>query len=178
MSYVNPEIESSYKYNNLGKTLYEFVLYEKPDIVIDFGVLDGYSTVALALGCKANGKGKVKVYDLFEDYEYKHSNLPTLVKNLKEYGLIDWVEIEQKNFFDWVKDPEPFDLIHIDISNTGDIIDIVGTLKGRGTVLFEGGSEERDRVGWMVVHNKRRIRDSKVEFQVVNKLFPSLSKLI
>lgn len=178
MSYTNPEVESSYQYNNLGKTLYEFVVYEKPEVVIDFGVLDGYSTIALAMGCKENKKGKVKVYDLFEDYEYNHAKIERLVKNIKEYGLIDWVEIEQKNFFDWVKDPEHFDLIHIDISTTGDILDIIGTLKGKGTVLFEGGSEERDRVGWMVKHNKRKINDSSVKFQVVNKLFPSISKLI
>jgi len=178
MSYTNPAVESSYQYNNLGKTLYEFVLYEKPDVVIDFGVLNGYSTIALAMGCKFNGKGKVKVYDLFEDYEYNHSNFEKLVKNLSEYGLLDWVEIEKANFFDWVKDPEHFDLIHIDVNTTGDILDIIGTLKGKGTVLFEGGSEQRDHVGWMMKFNKRPIRDSKVEFQVINPLFPSISKLI
>lgn len=176
--YTNPDVESSYKYNNLGKTLYEFVVYEKPDIVIDFGVLNGYSTIALAMGCKFNGKGKVKVYDLFEDYEYNHSNFERLVKNLKEYGLIDWVEIEKRNFFDWVKDPEPFDLAHIDVNTTGDILDIIGTLKGKGTVLFEGGSEQRDKVGWMMKFNKKPIRQSKVEFQVINPLFPSISKLL
>lgn len=178
MSYTNPEIESSYQYNNLGKTLFEFVVFEKPKVVIDFGVLNGYSTVALAMGCKHNGFGKVKVYDLFEDYEYNHSNFNKLIKNLKDYGLIDWVEIEKKNFFDWVKDPEQFDLVHIDISNTGDILDIIGTLKGKGTVLFEGGSEQRDHVGWITKYNKKPIRQSKVEFQVVNNLFPSISKLI
>lgn len=179
MTYVNPEIESSYHYNNIGKTLYDFVIYEKPEKVIDFGVLDGYSTIALAMGCKDNGFGKVKVYDLFEDYEYTHSNFNKLIKNIKEYGLIEWVDIEKKNFFDWVKDPEPFDLIHIDISNTGDILDIIDdNLKGKGTVLFEGGSEERDRVGWVIKYNKKPINKSKASFQVVNKKFPSLSKLL
>lgn len=179
MSYTNPEIESSYKYNNLGKTLYEFVVYEKPKIVIDFGVLDGYSTVALAMGCKHNGFGKVKVYDLFEDYEYNHAQLGRLVRNLKEYGLLDWVEIEKRNFFDWVKDPEHFDLIHIDISNTGDILDIIwDNLRDKGTVLFEGGSEQRDKVGWVMKYNKKPINQSKAKFQVINSLFPSISKLI
>lgn len=176
--YTNPEIESSYKYNNLGKTLYDFVVYEKPEIVIDFGVLDGYSTIALAMGCRANRKGKVKVYDIFEDYEYNHSQLERLVKNIKEYGLLEWVEIEKRNFFDWVKDPEPFNLIHIDISNTGDILDIIGTLQGKGTVLFEGGSEQRDKVGWIMKYNKKPINQSKAKFQVVNPLFPSISKLL
>lgn len=177
--YINPEIESSYQYNNLGRTLYDYVIYEKPDVVIDFGVLNGYSTICLALACKENGKGKVKVYDLFENYEYNHAKLPRLVKNLKEYGLIDWVDIEEKNFFDWVKNPEPFDILHLDISNTGDILDIVwDNLRGKGTILFEGGSEQRDKVGWMQVHNKKPINQSKAKFQVVNPLFPSISKLL
>lgn len=177
--YTNPEIESSYQYNNLGRTLYDYVIYEKPDVVIDFGVLNGYSTICLALACKENGKGKVKVYDLFENYEYNHAKLPRLVKNLKEYGLIDWVDIEEKNFFDWVKNPEPFDILHLDISNTGDILDIVwDNLRGKGTILFEGGSEQRDKVGWMQVHNKKPINQSKAKFQVVNPLFPSISKLL
>lgn len=178
MSYTNPQVESSYQYNNLGKTLYEFVLYEKPDVVIDFGVLNGYSTIALAMGCKFNGKGKVKVYDLFEDYEYQHSNFERLVRNIKEYGLTDWVEIEKANFFDWIKNPEPFGILHLDISNTGDIIDMLEPLRGKGTVLFEGGSEQRDHVGWMLKFNKKPIRKSKLEYQVVNPLFPSISKLI
>lgn len=176
--YINPEIESSYHDNNLGKTLYDYVLYEKPDIVIDFGVLDGYSTICLAMGCKENGKGKVIAYDLFDKYEYNHAKLSRLIKNIAEYGLSDWVEIKEVNFFDWIKNPEHFDIIHIDISNTGDILDIINdNLNGKGTVLFEGGSEERDRVGWMKLHNKKPINKSKAKFLVVNKLFPSISKL-
>lgn len=176
--FVNPNIQSSYRDNALGKTLYDYVLYLKPDVVIDFGVLDGYSTICLALGCKENGKGRVKVYDLFDEYEYNHARLSTLVNNIKEYGLLDWVEIEEKNFFDWVKNPEPFSLLHLDISNTGDILDIVwDNLRGKGTVLFEGGSEQRDNVGWMKIYNKKPINQSKAEFQVVNPLFPSLSIL-
>lgn len=176
--YINPEIESSYQYNNLGKTLYEYVRFEKPEKIIDFGVLNGYSTVCLAMACRENGKGKVKVYDLFEDYEYNHAQFERLVKNLKEYGLIDWVEIEKINFFDWIKNPESFDLLHLDISNTGDIIDLLDPIKDVGTVLFEGGTEQRDKVGWMFKFNKKPIKDSKMRFEVVNPLFPSMSKLI
>lgn len=177
--YVNPEINSSYQYNNLGKVLYDFVRYEKPEKIIDFGVLDGYSTICLAQGCRDNGFGKVKVYDLFEDYEYTHSNFNKLIRNIKEYGLIDYVDVEKANFFDWVKDPEPFDLIHIDISNTGDIVDIIqDNLQGKGVVLFEGGSEQRDNVGWVVKYNKKPIRKSKAKFQVISDKFPSISKLL
>ena len=176
--YINPDVESSYKYNNLGKTLYDWVLYEKPEIIIDFGVLEGYSTIAMALACKENRKGKVKVYDLFEDYEYNHSKFERLIKNLQEHGVMDWVEIEKRNFFDWIKNPEPFDTLHLDISNTGDIIDLLEPIRGKGTILFEGGSEQRDHVGWVLKYNKKPIRSSRVPFEVINPKFPSISKLL
>lgn len=177
--YIRPTIESSYEPNNLGKTLYDWVRYLKPEVVIDFGVLNGYSTVCLAMACRENGFGKVKVYDLFEKYEYKHAKFEKLIKNLQDYGLMDWVDIEEKNFFDWIKKPEKFGMLHLDISNTGDIIDLVwDNLKDNGEVFFEGGSEQRDRVGWMVVHNKKPINQSKAKFEVVNQQFPSISRIL
>ncbi len=176
--YFNPDVESSYKYNNLGKTLYDQVIWEKPEIIIDFGVLEGYSTIAMALACKENKKGKVKVYDLFEDYEFNHSKFDRLIKNLKEHGVMDYVDIEKMNFFDWVKNPEAFNMLHLDISNTGDIIDLLEPLQGTGTILFEGGSEMRDKVGWMMKFNKKPINQSKLKFEVINQKFPSLSKLV
>lgn len=177
--YSNPNIESSYRENDLGKTLYDQVREIKPEKVIDFGVLNGYSTVCIAQALRDNGKGKVKVYDLFDKYEYNCAKLEKLVKTLKKHDLLDYVEIEERNFFDWVKNPEKFDLLHLDISNTGDILDIVwDKLKDNGVVLFEGGSEQRDRVGWMIMYNRKPINKSHAKFEVINSAFPSLSKII
>lgn len=180
MYYIEPELESSYALNNLGKTLYDYVRFVKPDLIIDFGVLNGYSTICMAQALKENGKGKIKVYDLFEKYEYGHARLETLVTTLKEYGVIDYVDIEERNFFDWIKNPEPFDLLHLDISNTGDIIDILYDKLGNSdkTILFEGGSADRDRVGWMVKYNKKPINQSHAKFEIINSNFPSISKLL
>lgn len=177
--YINPDVESSYKYNDLGKTLYDEVIKAKPSVVIDFGVLNGYSTICMAQACKDNGFGKVKVYDLFEKYDFNRADFARLIRNLKNHGVLEWVEIEQKNFFDWIKNPEPFDLIHIDISNTGDILDLVwDSLQGKGIVLFEGGSSMRDKVGWILKHNKRPISKTRAKFEVINDKFPSISKLL
>lgn len=175
--YKNPNIESSYQHNDLGRTLYDEVIKLKPEKIIDFGVLNGYSTICLAQAVRDNGFGKVYVYDLFEKYEHNHSKLEVLVKNLTDYGLIDYVFIDEKNFFDWIKTNEAFDLIHIDLSNTGDIVDMFEPLKERGVVLFEGGSEQRDRVGWMFKYNKKPISDSKLKYKIINNAFPSISKL-
>lgn len=177
--YKNPEIISSYEHNDIGRTIYNEIRELKPEKVIDFGVLNGYSTVCIAQALRDNGKGKVKVYDLFDNYEHKHAKLETLIRNIKNEGLLDYVDIEEMNFFDWVKSPEQFDLLHLDISNTGDILDIVwDNLKDKGVVLFEGGSEQRDRVGWMVKYNKKPINQSRAKFEVINNAFPSISKIL
>lgn len=178
--YVNPDLESSYEQHNIGKTLYDYVRFHKPKKVVDFGVLNGYSTIVIAQALRENGEGKVFAYDLFDDYEYKHSQRDILERNLKDYGMREWVEVEKKNFYDWIKDPDDFDMLHLDISNDGDIIDLLWEKFG-GTdkiILFEGGSEQRDRVGWMVKYNRKPINDSKAQFEVINKRFPSLSKFI
>lgn len=176
--YIEPEIESSYQLNNLGKTLYNWVRFLKPEKIVEFGVLNGYSTIAMAQALRENGKGRIKVYDLFDKYEYNHSSVEKLVKNLQEYGVVDFVDIEEKNFFDWVKNPEAFDLLHLDISNDGDIIDLAWEkLEGRN-VIFEGGSEQRDKTGWIVKYNKKPIGKSKAHYKIIDERFPSLSMFI
>lgn len=178
--YIEPEdIESSYQPNNLGKTLYDWVRYIKPHKVIEFGALNGYSTICIAKALRENGFGRIKVYDLFDKYKFKHAPLEKLVKNLTDYGVIDLVDIEEVNFFDWVKNPEDFDLLHLDISNTGDIIDLAwDKLRDKGQVIFEGGSKQRDRVGWMVTNLKKPINESKANYKVIDERFPSLSMFL
>ena len=82
--YTNPEIESSYRENNIGETLYNKVLELKPNKIVEFGCLYGYSTVAMALALKELGQGKIYCYDLFEEYEYKHS---TIQQTINKFNL-------------------------------------------------------------------------------------------
>jgi predicted O-methyltransferase YrrM len=182
MSYINPKIESSYYQNDIGKTLYEWVLENKPKTIIEFGCLYGYSTVAIGLALKELGQGKLKCYDLWENYKYKHSTIQQTIKNVKEYGVEDYVEFIQMNYYDWLSQPEEFDMMHLDISNTGDIIlqtyDVLkDKIKQGSIILFEGGSEERDNVEWMVKYNASPINSvkSQTKYKVVNPNFPSLS---
>ena len=65
MTFVNPEIESSYQKSGMGKVLYDTVIETGAKKIIDFGVLSGYSTVCLAMAAKITG-GTVYAYDLFE----------------------------------------------------------------------------------------------------------------
>lgn len=217
MKYQNPDIESSYRENDLGRDLYNAVLVHKPHTIIEFGSFYGYSTVAMAMALDELGRGSIRVYDLFESYIYTHSahkhtsqeslqkkglgyyfealrmdfpmwlrparNMITkkeLMRNIERYGLSQYVTLEKKNFVDWAKAPEPFDMMHFDIANNGDTLQLLYTavtpaIDQGSVVYFEGGSRERDNLPWMHKHGLRKLADSGVPYRVVNEKFPSLS---
>jgi predicted O-methyltransferase YrrM len=182
MKYTNSDVESSYKANNIGRTLYDLVLEKRPKIIIEFGVLYGYSTIAMAMALDEIGEGHIYAYDLFENYQYKHSTKSETQKNIDRYGVARFVTLGEADFDQWLLSPEPFDLLHVDISNTGDTIEpLYEATKERitsgSTVLFEGGSKERDNVEWMKKYGKKNMRDTYVPYEVINKNFPSLSMI-
>lgn len=182
MKYTNPDIESSYRDNDLGRTLYDLVLKYKPKKIVEHGILFGYSTVAIAQALDELGGGHIYAYDLFDTYSFKHSTIQETQKNVDRYNVGKYVTLIQKNFDEWLKNPEDFDMIHIDISNKGETIEqLYGAVKNQiqegAIVLFEGGSKERDNVEWMVKYKCKKIRDTNVPFEVVDERFPSLSMI-
>mgnify|MGYP001596316954 CR=1 FL=1 len=182
MKYTNPDIESSYRDNDLGKTLYDLVLKYKPKKIVEHGVLFGYSTVAMAQALDELGGGHIYAYDLFDTYSFKHATMEETQANINRYNVSKYVTLAQKDFNEWLKDSEDFDMMHIDISNKGDTIEqlyeVVKEQVQKGAiVLFEGGSEERDNVEWMIKYNCKKIREAKVPFEVIDERFPSLSMI-
>lgn len=180
--YQNPRIPSSYQFFDLGKIIYETTLQKRPLKVIEFGCYKGYSTVCLAMALKSLGQGKVKCYDLWDKYQYNHTSMDDTIENIKTYGLSDYVDFIQMDFNDWLKNPEEFDLMHIDVANTGDVIKRLydatkDQIKNGSIILFEGGSIERDHVDWMIKYNKIPINSVKeyTGYKVLNNHFPSLS---
>lgn len=182
MKYTNPDIESSYRDNNLGKTLYDLVLKYRPKKIVEHGVLFGYSTVAMAQALDELGAGHIYAYDLFDKYSFKHSTLENTQANIDRYRVGDYVTLVQKDFGEWLESPEHFDMLHIDISNKGDTIErlykaVKDQVQNGAIVLFEGGSEERDNVEWMVKYNCKKLCNANVPFEVVDERFPSLSMI-
>lgn len=180
--YSKLDIQSSYQQNDIGQTLYDYVRENKPNKIIEFGCLYGYSTVAMALALKMNGFGKIYCYDLWEEYPYKHTTQSATLNNLKKYEIQDYVELVQGDYYDWIQDPGSFDLLHLDISNDGSVIKatynaLIDHIENGSVVLFEGGSDERDNVEWMVKYNKTPIQSVKehTSYDVLNPRFPSLS---
>ncbi len=189
MEYQNPKIESSYKENDLGRSLFDIVLKQKPKKIIDFGVLDGYSTIAMAMALSTIEKeigswqGKIFAYDLWEKYPYKHVAKQQTIDNIKKYNLEKYVEFVEMDFFDWIKHPESFDLLHLDISNKGETIEMLyqavrDQVENGSIVLFEGGTKERDNVEWMKKYNYKKISETKVPYEIINPSFPGLSKML
>jgi predicted O-methyltransferase YrrM len=181
MKYTNPDIESSYKKNNIGQTFFNLVLEKKPKKIVEWGVLNGYSTVAMAMALDELGEGHIEAYDLFEDYEYNHSTMDNTQKNVDKYNVSKYVTLKKGDFNEWLKNMEPFDLLHVDISNHGDTISqLYEAVKDRvadgTTVIVEGGaSGERDEIPWMMKYDLPKIKDSGVPYKVLDEKFPSLS---
>ena len=157
--FKNPDIYSSYNFSEMGKVLYDAVLESKPKIIVDFGLLYGYSTVCLGMAAKIIGS-KVYAYDIFDDYKFNKSSREIVQQNIIKHDLEDVVVVEKRDFNVWVKHPDPFDLLHVDISNTGEIVELLyDNLKNKknffSRVFFEGGSPERDQMDWMLNYNKK-----------------------
>ena len=172
--YKEPKhIVSSYTPNNIGKTIYDIVRKLKPKKVVEFGALYGYSAICIGQALRDNGFGKLITYDIFEKYKYKHSEKNILSNNLKLYKLTDIVSVEFGDFYDFIKGGFEFDMAHIDISNTGEIIEKVIKAYPDKTILFEGGSKERDNNKWMTKYKAKTINP--IPKTILNGKYPSIS---
>ncbi len=163
-------MRSSYIENNYGLVLKSYVLNWRPSTLVELGILDGYSTLAIAEGIKEQNflygmNVKLFAYDLFEDYLYKHGNKEEVEERLKVAGLQDLVEIRKGDAYQVHADfvDNSIEFLHVDISNTGDVLRRILELWTpkmiqRGLILFEGGSEERDHNDWMKQYNMPSIK--------------------
>lgn len=179
MAYFNYNIPSSYYKNNIGKTLYNTVLTMQPFIIIEFGTLHGYSAIAMAQALRdLDSLGKIICHDLWKKYPYKNTSMESTQATIDELGLTKYIELVEMDFYNWK--PEPFDLMHFDISNHAGHIKYLKNMVNdnllNGTVLFEGGSKERDKVEWM--KDFQPINSSGIKFITIDENFPSLSMLI
>jgi len=195
--YLEYPIESSYYCNNLGaatgvnhfypgigRTLYNYIIDAKPNVIIEFGVLHGFSTTCMAQALRDIGTGKIYGYDLWEREKYNHGQRLSQVKNtLEKYNLNKFVELRSGDIFNVLQsndiDFEYVDLIHIDVNNDGDklsrIFDLLQTKSYNGDILFEGGIEARDNCWWMKKFNKSPICN--LQFEILNLNYPGISRI-
>ena len=195
--YIEPKIESSYYFNNkgaketpnyfypeIGRTLYGYIIETQPKLILEFGVLHGYSTISMAQALKKLNYGKIHGYDIWEDDKYGHGQTLKKTQNsIDRCGLGDYIKLLSGNIFEVLSSEKikGVDLVHIDINNDGHKLkQIIKTLKSSnftGSILFEGGIEARDECWWMKEFNKTPITTLKTSnnYVLLNNNYPGIS---
>ena len=164
-------LESSYKQNDLGTVFYDLVEAHRPGLVVEVGVYQGYSALHSLAAMKANNRGMWLGFDLFDDYEHKHCSIAEAWGNIQAAGFADIANLmkagltEVPDIIARMFGPQSIDILHVDVSNTGDTVEFVtdkfyDLLKPDGFIIFEGGSRERDLVEWMLRYNKEPMFDA------------------
>jgi len=150
-------IKSSYKVNNYDKVFQSICFTLKPQRIVEFGILEGYSLDSFV---KYGGDAIIEANDLFDEFPYNAADHGFVTNKYKDNSN---VFINKKNFYDAVEDYEDnsIDILHIDIANNGDVFEfaIQNYLpKVCGVMILEGGSLERDNVEWMRKYDKPTIQ--------------------
>lgn len=158
-------INSSYAKNNFGEVFYSIVTAFQPRVCVELGILDGYSTFNIAKGLIKNHAGHLDAYDLFEDYPFKHAVESEIKSYIDGKNLKDWITVFKSDAFEVSKlyTDGSVSFLHVDISNTGEIVRRIMEQWDRkmvqgGVICFEGGSDERDQEEWMTKYNKEPIK--------------------
>ncbi len=174
-------MKSSYIFHHYGSLLQSLVRVTNPQCCVECGVLEGFSTVVIGHTLKKLGQGKLYAYDLFEDYEYTHAKYRDVEKRMQKFELEDVVELRRKDIFEAAGDfgCSSVDFLHIDVSNTGDILRQVmdvwnPKIRPGGLVIFEGGSPLRDEVDWMNRYGKEKLFPEAGSNVVLNEQYSTL----
>jgi predicted O-methyltransferase YrrM len=176
-------MRSSYEENNYGSVLESLIVGLKPVDCVEIGVLDGYSALHIARGLKFNKEafgvdGKLWCWDLWDDYVYNHGNQYEVQKLMDDNELSGFVKLNNGEAFETAHliQYESVDFLHMDISNDGATLKKVmqfwsHRIKPCGMIAFEGGSEERDKIKWMINYNKIPIRDELKNNKIIENDF-------
>ena len=166
--FKEPDISSSYKKVPVfGEFFYNYVMKHRPKVIIEFGVRQGYSAICMAQALRDLGEGHIYSYDNLA--EGGGIQLVRIKHYIETYDVGKWLTFEVKDFYDWMKNPTPFDLLHVDVDNTGDTIKLLKKTFPKKHIIFEGGIPSRDREGQEPM--------TPLKHKVLVWDFPGLSKL-
>ena len=194
-------MKSSYLKNNYGDVFFTLIEAFRPMKCVELGVLNGYSSIAIGNGLKHNHKhkrngeqpGHLDAYDLWNDYPFQHSDMNVVQRTLETEEVSNYVTLFKGDAFECWKAYEnrSIQFLHIDISNTGEILRKIIKLWDHkmqcgGIIVFEGGSKERDEFDWMTKYDKEKIRPELFSNKIINSnyvygiyhKFPSLTVLL
>ena len=153
-------MKSSYKNNLDYKDIFDTLCFLKnPQKIVEIGILDGYSLKAMA--DNVSSSCQIDAYDIFEEFNGNGANKEKLSQTFTEYKNVN---IQYGDFYKVIDNlcDESIDILHIDIANNGEVFEFALTkyitkIKKDGIIILEGGSKERDEIGWMNKYNKPKI---------------------
>lgn len=91
-------IKSSYKVNNYDKVFQSICFTLKPQRIVEFGILEGYSLDSFV---KYGGDAIIEANDLFDEFPYNAADYGFVTNKYKDNSN---VFINKKNFYDAVED--------------------------------------------------------------------------
>jgi predicted O-methyltransferase YrrM len=202
-----PRVLGMYYNQVMGKTLYDAVLEKEPKTIIEFGTGDGFTTLCMAAALKEMDLkvsrtahfNRIYTYDLFDpSIRSPKSMVEEYTKmggEIERLQVDKYIELGFQDFYKWIETAdhtESFDLLYVDVGNTAKTIKLLreklpNHIKNGATILFEGGSEKRDRFTgsskngyWRRCKNHAGISKLKDElmFEVLSESQSTISKLI
>jgi predicted O-methyltransferase YrrM len=179
---MNEDLKSSYNNKILSfGTIFRLLSWkQKPELIVEFGILNGYSLKNFIDGFP---QAKIDAYDIFENFNGNSAKRDIIEK----FRMYDNVSINEGDYYKKYADydNESIDILHIDIANDGNTYEFafekyMPKLKKNGIMIMEGGSEERDNISWMIKYNKVAIQSilekykEKYDIFIIDE-FPSLT---
>ena len=149
--------------------LYDFIVTLKPKKIIEFGPGRGFTTVTMAQALKENAiDGQINSYDIWNDSYW--GNHRSSLNEFKNWEVLEYINLYEMDFYEWLKTDEDFDFLYFDIDNTGEKLELLydkvkNQIQSGSVVFFEGGSEERDNHG-AVGKNMYDIKD-KIGYKIL-----------
>ena len=142
--------------------LYNIIKTIKPNKIIEFGPGKGTTTITMAQALKENNiNGKINSYDIWNDRYW--GDYEKTLQEFQKWGVDDYINLEEKDYYKWEKTGEEFDFLYFDIDNDGDkILDLYEKTKHKieegSVIMFEGGSVERDNHG-IIIPGAKKMND-------------------
>lgn len=155
----NPPWHSSYEENSYGELFYALIRIYQPKKVVELGTKAGFSAYHIARGLKANKKGTLDCYDLWGKYQFNSVPKSIAEDNLKEFK--DIINLKLQDAIGIDKKYKTVDVLHVDLSNEGAVLEAIIPQwidKVTQLIIIEGGSNERDKIEWMIKYKKIPIR--------------------
>ena len=142
---------------DFGDVIATLVFMINPRRIVEFGILEGFSLSRMIESCSDDCK--IDAYDIFDKFNGNSAN-----KAMIESAFSPRATIHEGDYYkQWeLFEDGSIDILHIDIANDGDTYETaidryMGKMAVGGVMILEGGSEERDKLDWMVKYNKRKI---------------------